>query len=44
MMTTEDDWLATQETLYLSSIPKVRESIIQARLEPLDEGSAELPW
>lgn len=44
MIATEDDWLATQETLYLSSIPEVRESIVQARLEPLDEGSAELPW
>lgn len=40
----EDDWLAIQETLYLSSIPEVRESIQQARKEPLSEGSTELPW
>lgn len=33
----EDDWRALQETLYLVSIPGVRESIIEGMATPLDE-------
>ena len=31
----EEDWRSIQETLYLLSIPGMRESIIAARKEPL---------
>lgn len=40
----EDDWKAIQETLYLESIPGMRDSLLAARQEPLSEGSTELPW
>lgn len=40
----EDDWRAVQETLPLSSIKGLTESILVARAEPLDEGAEELDW
>jgi antitoxin YefM len=40
----EDDWRAIQETLYLLSIPGMRESIIAARKEPLAKSAQELDW
>ena len=39
-----DDWNAIQETLYLYSIPGMRESIIEASKEPLEESINELDW
>lgn len=39
-----DDWAAIQETMYLLSLPGMRESIIQGIAEPLSESSAELDW
>ncbi len=39
----EDDWRAIQETLYLSSIPGVRESIIEGLETPLED-TEELDW
>jgi len=39
----EDDWRAIQETLYLSSIPGMRESIIEG-LETGIEETEELGW
>jgi prevent-host-death family protein len=33
----EDDWRAVQETLYLVSIPGMRESIIEGMATPIDE-------
>lgn len=39
-----EDWAAIQETLYLLSIPNMRESIIAARAERLEDGSKELSW
>lgn len=37
MLVGEDDWRAVQETLYLVSIPGVRESILEGMATPADE-------
>ena len=37
VLISEDDWNAIQETLYLCSIPGMRDSIIEASKEPLEE-------
>ena len=39
-----DDWLAIQETLYLLSIPKMRESIRRGLKTPVEKCSPELVW
>ena len=41
VLISEDDWNAIQETLYLCSIPGMRESIIAASNEPLVESIKE---
>lgn len=38
------DWDAIQETLYLLSIPGMRESIKEGMAEPLDQSAKELNW
>ena len=43
-MISEEDWNAIQETLYLCSIPGMRESILEASKEPLEESVKELDW
>jgi prevent-host-death family protein len=40
----EDDWNAINETLYLLSVPGMRESIIEGMQENLEETSTELEW
>ena len=40
----EDDWSAINETLYLLSVPGMRESIIEGMQENFDETSTELEW
>ncbi|MDC1016417.1 type II toxin-antitoxin system Phd/YefM family antitoxin [Planktomarina temperata] len=40
----EGDWNAINETLYLLSVPGMRESIIKGMQENLDETSTELEW
>ena len=40
----EDDWRAIQETLYLLSIPGMRESIRNGLTTPLKECSTEPGW
>ena len=40
----EDDWNAINETLYLLSVPGMRESIIGGMQESLDATSTELEW
>jgi antitoxin YefM len=40
----EEDWQAMQETLFLLSIPGMRESIREGMLTPIEECSPELPW
>jgi antitoxin YefM len=40
----EDDWRAVQETLFLVSIPGMRESIIEGMAAPPEELDSELRW
>ena len=40
----EEDWNAINETLYLLSVPGMRESIIDGMQETLDDGFSELDW
>ncbi len=40
----EDDWRAIQETLYLTSIPGMRESIKEGMNTPVEECEEELDW
>lgn len=40
----EEDWTAIQETLYLLSIPGMRESIHEGMKTPVDKLSRELDW
>jgi prevent-host-death family protein len=40
----EDDWRAVQETLFLVSIPGMRESIIEGMATPPEELDSELVW
>lgn len=40
----EEDWRSIQETLYLLSIPGMRESVREGLKTPLEECSTELTW
>ncbi len=40
----EDDWAAIEETLFLTSIPGMRESIKEGLKTPLHKTSTELKW
>tara|TARA_Y100001972_G_C7645955_1_gene324631 strand:+ start:304 stop:546 length:243 start_codon:yes stop_codon:yes gene_type:complete len=40
----EEDWRNIQETLYLTSIPGMRESIIEGMKTPVSDTSKELDW
>jgi antitoxin YefM len=40
----EDDWRSIEETLYLQSIPGMRNSIAKGMKEPLQKGSTKLEW
>lgn len=44
VLLSEDDWLSIQETLYLLSIPNMRESILAGMAEPLEQCTKELSW
>ena len=44
VLVSEDDWRAIQETLYLTSIPGVRESIRDGIESPVEECDTELEW
>jgi prevent-host-death family protein len=44
VLVSEDDWRAVQETLYLVSIPGIRESIVEGMATPVDELEEELDW
>lgn len=39
-----EDWQAIQETLYLLSVPGMRESIKEGMTEPADQCAKELDW
>lgn len=40
----EDDWRAIQETLYLLSLPGMRESIREGLAAPVESLASELDW
>jgi len=39
-----DDWNAIQETLYLTSIPDMKQSILKGLDTPIEECDTSLPW
>jgi prevent-host-death family protein len=44
ILVSEADWRAIQETLYLTSIPGMRESIREGLKTPVEECDEELDW
>jgi len=44
VLVSEEDWRAVQETLYLVSIPGMRESILEGMTTPADELVGEPGW
>ncbi len=40
----EEDWRAVQETLYLLSVPGMRESIREGMATPIEECDEDLGW
>lgn len=44
ILISEEDWRAVQETLYLTSIPGMRESIRKGLETPVEECDEELNW
>lgn len=44
VLLSEDDWNAIQETLYLLSVPGMRESIRKGLATPVNKCATELRW
>ena len=44
ILLSEEDWSAINETIYLLSVPGMRESIKEGRKQNLDECAQELDW
>ena len=44
VLVSEEEWSAIQETLYLLTIPGMRESIKNAMSEPLEKSKRTLKW
>jgi len=44
VLVSEDDWRAIRETLYLTSIPGMRESILKGMKEPLSKSTDKIKW
>jgi len=44
VLISQEDWTAIQETLFLVSIPNMRESIREGMNTPLSELSSQLEW
>jgi prevent-host-death family protein len=44
ILVSEEDWNSIQETLFLLSIPNMRESIKQGMETPIDDCSEDLNW
>ncbi len=44
VLVSEEDWRAIQETLYLLSVPGMRESIIKGLRTPVEECGEEPGW
>lgn len=44
VLVSEDDWRAIQETLYLTSVPGMKESIVEGLRMPVEQCAKELDW
>ena len=44
VLMSEEDWQAVQETLYLLSVPGMRESIKEGLALPVDECEQDIDW
>jgi len=44
VLISQEDWSSVQETLYLLSIPNMRESILAGMAEPIANCATELDW
>ena len=44
VLVSENDWKSIQETLFLLSVPGMRESIKEGMAEPLEQSARELDW
>ena len=44
VLVNEDDWRAVQETLYLTSIPGMRDSILSGLKTPVEKCAKEVDW
>jgi PHD/YefM family antitoxin component YafN of YafNO toxin-antitoxin module len=44
VLVSEEDWRPIQETLYLLSIPGMRESIVDGLKTPVEKCAKELEW
>ena len=44
ILVSEDDWRSIQETLHLTSIPGMKESIIKGMKTPVSKCSREIKW
>lgn len=44
VLLSENDWHAIQETLFLESIPGMKQSIVKGMKTPVDQCSKELDW
>ena len=44
VLVSAEDWQAIQETLYLLSVPGMRESIKQGMAEPLKDSAKDIDW
>ncbi|HOX92800.1 MAG TPA: type II toxin-antitoxin system Phd/YefM family antitoxin, partial [Spirochaetales bacterium] len=44
VLISEEDWEAIQETLYLCSIPGMRESILEGMQQNINDCSTDLNW
>jgi antitoxin YefM len=44
VLVSEDDWRAIQETLYLASVPGMKDSIVEGLRTPIEQCTKELDW
>ena len=44
VLLSEEDWSSIQETLYLLSVPGMRESLLAGAATPLEECAQEVVW
>ncbi len=44
VLISEEDWEAVQETLYLLSVPNMKESILEGLKTPIEDCAKELEW